>query len=35
MFPNTPDVILGWEPVIGEQAMRKIMWDNAARYLRL
>jgi predicted TIM-barrel fold metal-dependent hydrolase len=35
MFPNTPDVILGWESVIGEDAMRKIMWDNAARYLKM
>jgi hypothetical protein len=35
MFPSTPDVILEWEPVIGQDAMRKLMWDNAARYLRM
>jgi predicted TIM-barrel fold metal-dependent hydrolase len=35
MFPTTPDAILEWEPVLGEQAMRKLMWDNAARYLRM
>lgn len=35
MFPNTPDAVLEWEGVVGEESMRKIMWDNAARYLRL
>ncbi|HEY5875111.1 MAG TPA: amidohydrolase family protein [Ilumatobacteraceae bacterium] len=35
MFPDTPDVILGWERAIGAESMRKLMWDNAARYLRI
>lgn len=35
MFPNTPDAVLEWEPTIGAEAMRKLMWDNAAKYLRL
>ena len=35
MFPVTPEAILAWEPEIGADAMRKLMWDNAARYLRM
>lgn len=35
LFPETPDAILEWESAIGTEAMRKLMWDNAARYLRL
>jgi uncharacterized protein len=35
MFPSTPDAIMEWEPTIGADAMRKLMWDNAANYLRL
>ena len=33
-FPNSPDIALQWTG-IGETAMRKLMYDNAARYLRL
>lgn len=33
-FPSSPDIALSWTG-IGETAMRKLMYDNAARYLRL
>jgi predicted TIM-barrel fold metal-dependent hydrolase len=33
-FPSSPDIALSWTG-IGEQAMRKLMYDNAARYLRM
>jgi len=35
MFPKHTDYVLGWRDAIGETAMRKLMADNAARYLRL
>ena len=35
MFPEHTDYVLGWKDVIGETATRKLMGDNAARYLRL
>ena len=34
-YPNSTDNVLSWGPVIGEEALRKLMADNAARYLRL
>ena len=33
-YPNSPDIALQWTG-IGETAMRKLMYDNAASYLRL
>ncbi len=33
-FPYSPDVVLGWSG-LGEERMRKIMCDNAERYLRM
>ena len=33
-FPHSPDVVLGWSG-LGEEPMRKIMSDNAERYLRM
>jgi hypothetical protein len=34
-FPNSTDIVIGWRDVLGEQATRKLMGENAARYLRL
>jgi predicted TIM-barrel fold metal-dependent hydrolase len=33
-YPRSPDIALGWAG-IGEASMRKLMYDNAASYLRL
>lgn len=33
MFPESPEVVIGWE--LGESTTRKMLADNAARYLRL
>ena len=33
-YPTSPDIALSWTG-IGEASMRKLMYDNAARYLRL
>ncbi|MGD9999770.1 MAG: amidohydrolase family protein [Ilumatobacteraceae bacterium] len=33
-FPNSPDIVLGWDG-LGETAMRKLMSENAERYLRM
>ena len=33
-FPNSPEVVLGWSS-LGDERMRKIMSDNAERYLRM
>ncbi len=33
-FPNSADIVLGWES-LGEERMRKLMWENAARCFRL
>lgn len=35
MFPETPAVVLLWGELLGEQAMRKLMWENATRFFRL
>lgn len=35
MFPEHTDRVLEWESVIGGDAMRKLMGDNACKYLRL
>ena len=34
-YPNSTDNVISWGTVIGEEALRKLMADNAARYLRL
>jgi predicted TIM-barrel fold metal-dependent hydrolase len=34
-YPDSTDNVLAWESVLGEQAMRKLMAENAARFLRL
>jgi len=31
-FPESADKVLAWENVVGPQAMRKMMWDNAVRF---
>jgi predicted TIM-barrel fold metal-dependent hydrolase len=33
-YPSSPDIALGWTG-LGEASMRKLMYDNAAAYLRL
>lgn len=34
-YPESTDRVLDWEPVLGAEATRKLMGENAARYLRL
>lgn len=33
-FPDSPDIVLGWES-LGEKGLRKLMSENAEQYLRL
>jgi len=33
-FPDSPAEVIGWTS-LGETALRKLLYDNAARYLRL
>jgi hypothetical protein len=35
MFPNSTDHVLGWKDVLGESATRKLMGENAMKFLRL
>lgn len=35
MFPDSTDHVIAWEPLLGEEAMRKLMAENAMRFLRL
>ncbi|HVA23450.1 MAG TPA: amidohydrolase family protein [Chloroflexota bacterium] len=35
LFPNSTDTVIGWKSVIGETATRKLMGENAMRFLRL
>ena len=35
LFPDHTDTVIGWQEELGEPAMTKLMWENAARYLRL
>lgn len=35
LFPETIDTVLGWREQLGEQATRRLMGDNAARFFRL
>jgi predicted TIM-barrel fold metal-dependent hydrolase len=35
LFPHSTDTVIGWQSVIGETATRKLMGENAMRFLRL
>ena len=35
MFPDSTDHVLAWKPLLGEDATRKLMAENAMRFLRL
>ena len=35
LFPHGTDTVIGWRDVLGETATRKLMGENAARFLRL
>jgi predicted TIM-barrel fold metal-dependent hydrolase len=35
IFPDHADAVIEWTPVLGETAMRKLMWENATRFFRL
>jgi predicted TIM-barrel fold metal-dependent hydrolase len=35
IFPDHADAVIAWRKVLGEPAMQKLMWENAARFLRL
>ncbi|HRD99910.1 MAG TPA: amidohydrolase family protein [Ilumatobacteraceae bacterium] len=35
MFPETTDHIIGWKSILGESATRKLMGENAMKFLRL
>jgi uncharacterized protein len=35
VFPDHADTVLAWRQVLGEQATRKLMWENASRFFRL
>ena len=35
MYPESTDNVLAWEPVIGKEAMKRLMYDNAASFFRM
>jgi predicted TIM-barrel fold metal-dependent hydrolase len=35
IFPDHADTVIAWRQTLGEQAMQKLMWENASRFLRL
>jgi len=35
IFPDHTDAVIGWRKTLGETAMQKLMWENAARFFRL
>ena len=35
MYPESTDNVLAWEPVIGKEAMTRLMYDNAASFFRM
>ena len=35
LYPNGTDTVIAWQSTLGETAVRKLMGDNAARFLRL
>jgi predicted TIM-barrel fold metal-dependent hydrolase len=34
-YPESTDTVLAWEPVIGAEAMTRLMYDNAASFFRM
>lgn len=34
-YPNSTNNVLAWEPLLGKEAMTKLMYGNAAKFLRL
>jgi predicted TIM-barrel fold metal-dependent hydrolase len=35
IFPDHADTVIGWRGALGEDAMRRLMWENASRFFRL
>ena len=35
IYPDHTDMAIGWEGILGKKVLDKMMWENAARYLRL
>ena len=35
IFPDHVDAVIAWRDALGEPAMRRLLWENAARFLRL
>src|SRR5947207_1338452 len=35
IFPDHADSVIAWRQTLGEEATRKLMWENASRFLRL
>jgi predicted TIM-barrel fold metal-dependent hydrolase len=35
IFPDHADAVIAWRRELGEAALQKLMWENAARFLRL
>jgi predicted TIM-barrel fold metal-dependent hydrolase len=35
IFPDHADAVIAWRKTLGETAMQKLMWENAARFFRL
>src|SRR6266852_3136755 len=35
IFPDHADTVIAWRQALGEEATRKLMWENASRFLRL
>jgi uncharacterized protein len=35
IFPDHADTVIAWRKALGESAMPKLMWENAARFFRL
>lgn len=35
IFPDHADAVIAWRRELGEPAMQKLMWENAARFFRL
>jgi predicted TIM-barrel fold metal-dependent hydrolase len=35
IFPDHVDAVIAWRRELGEQVTQRLMWENAARFLRL
>jgi hypothetical protein len=35
LYPHSTDTVIGWRSVLGDDATRKLMGENAMRFLRL